>query len=283
MQSARLTERPIRTAGMNPVRRRTTGRIVEVAGARLYTEERGARGRAELLFLHGGLGTLDDWGTIIDAFADCRCVLLDARGHGASTPGDGALDFPRLAMDAEAIIKAFELNAPIIIGHSDGGITGVHVAGRGRVPVRGLVTIGAQGDAPPAASIKFLRESLTADRWRQRFPDTVARYEALNPTADFDRLFGRVLDMWCNTATGNYPGAMASAVQCPALVMAGDDDPLVQRDETLALARAIKGAQLGIIPFGSHAPHWERPERMIPFLREFVFDDSGGTRTGQPA
>ena len=124
----------------------TEGRKIDVAGATLHFEESGNPDGPEILFLHGGAGSLDDWDCLGDTFADCRCVLLDTRGHGASTLGGHSLDYPRLADDAEAIIRETALIAPIIIGHSDGGITGIHLAARGTVPIGGLVTIAAHGD-----------------------------------------------------------------------------------------------------------------------------------------
>ncbi len=72
----------------------TKGRKLNVDEVSLHVEERGTPGARALLFLHGGVGTLDDWDTLIDAFADCHCVLLDTRGHGASTLGDKPLDYP---------------------------------------------------------------------------------------------------------------------------------------------------------------------------------------------
>lgn len=253
------------------------GRTISVNGARLHVEERGDDAGPEILFLHGGAGTIDDWDCVIDTFADCRCVLLDTRGHGASTMGGGDLTYPRLAQDAEAVIAGCGLSSPIIIGHSDGGITGIHVAARGKAKLRGLATIGAHGDVPRADILRNVYAPLTPAKWRARFPDMIALYEKLNPEPDFDRLFTQLLAMWRNAGPGNYPGELASRIGCPALIVAGDNDHLVPREETVQLAGAIKGARLGIIPYGSHVPHWEHPDRVIPYLRQFV-DEASGTK-----
>lgn len=115
----------------------TKGQKIDVDGASLHVEERGTPTGPELLFMHGGAGTLDDWDCVIDAFDDCRCVLLDTRGQGAPTLGDGPLDYPRLARDDEMVIANTGMSAPILIGHSDGGITGVHVAARDKARLGG--------------------------------------------------------------------------------------------------------------------------------------------------
>jgi valacyclovir hydrolase len=246
------------------------GRKIEVDCAYLHFQECGSPEGSELLFLHGGAGTLEDWHSIIDQFGDYRCILLDSRGHGASTLGARPLDYPRLADDAEAIIAECNLSAPTIIGHSDGGIAGIIVAARKNVHVAGLVTIGAHAEPPRADILRDVFMQLTAKKWQARFPDTVTLYEQLNPEPDFYRLFEALVNMWCNTAEGNYPAELATNVACPALIMGGDRDHLVSREETYSLARRIGNADLGIIPFGSHVPHWDHPERVTPYIREFL-------------
>lgn len=249
---------------------RGNGSRIEVQGAELQIEETGNPNGREVLFLHGGAGSIDDWDGIIGDFADYRCILLDSRGHGASTLGTDPLSYRLLASDVETVIAELELSAPIIIGHSDGGITGLHVAARGKHKLSGLVTIGAHGDVPATTVMLNSYDTLTPEKWRSRFPETVTHYNDLNPEADFDRLFKALLTMWRNTATGNYPGRLAQSIRCPALILVGDNDHLVLRDETVALANAIEGAKLGIIAFGSHVPHWDHPERVVPLIQTFL-------------
>ncbi len=70
---------------------------------------------------------------------------------------------------------------PVMIGHSDGGITGLHVAARRSTLLAGLVTIAAHGDVPRPEIMKNIYNLLTVEKWRSRFPDMVREYEALNP------------------------------------------------------------------------------------------------------
>lgn len=248
----------------------TSGRKIEADGATLHIEERGTPKGLEILFLHGGAGTLDDWDCIIEQFDDCRCILLDSRGHGASSLGSQALNYPLLVRDAELVIRKMEMASPVVIGHSDGGITGIKLAAGNAVPLKGLVTIAAHGDVPRSDIMRNIYEPLTAAKWKARFPEMVAHYERLNPEPDFDRLFAALAAMWRNAEPGNYPDASAASIKCPALIIGRDKDHLVPREETEALAGAIKSANLGIIPFGSHVPHWDHPDRVTPYIREFI-------------
>jgi pimeloyl-ACP methyl ester carboxylesterase len=244
--------------------------MVEIDGAHIHTQTAGTPHGRPLVFLHGGLGTLDDFDPFAGAFDDCHCVFVDSRGHGASTLGAEPLSYPRLAADVEAVISAYGLDRPVIIGHSDGGIAAIHVAAGGRVPLGGLVTLAAHADPPHPDLMRTIYASLTAAKWRAKFGDGVALYERLNPEPDFDRVFAAALAMWRNTASGNFPGSRAAEIRWPALILAGDADHLVPRDQTLELARAIPGASLGLVPFGSHVVHQEQPEVVTPFIRAFL-------------
>ncbi len=246
-------------------------RLVMDDGAVLRVRSRAVAGARPLLLLHGGLGQLEEYAPLLPGLDGCGLHLLDSRGHGGSTFGAEPLTYPRLAADAEAVIAALGLGegAPVVIGHSDGGITGVWMGIRRRVPLGGIIAIGAQADPPTGAGLALF-EGLTEADWRLRFAAGVAGYEAVNPAPDFGRLFTETVGLWCDARPGNYPGACTTDVACPALILAGDGDTIVPRSEALALADRIPGARLGILPLGGHSLHLEAPERVVPFLRAFI-------------
>lgn len=246
------------------------GRVIESAGARLHAQETGDPSGRPLLFLHGGGGTLQDFEPLIGAFASHRCVLMDSRGHGASTLGDAPLRYPRLAEDAEAVIAAFGLERPAVIGHSDGGITALHLALRGTQPLAGIAPIAANGFPPAPEILETIYRPMTAARWRETFPESVALYEKRNPEPDFDRFFAALSALWLDAGPGNYPGEAVRKIDLPALVLGGDADPLATRAETIALAEALPNADLGLVPFAGHSLPEERPDWIVPFIRAFL-------------
>ena len=248
-------------------------RLVMDDGAVLRVRSQAPAGARPLLLLHGGLGRLEEYAPLLPGLEGYGLHLVDSRGHGGSTFGTTPMTYPRLAADAEAVVTALGLGqgtgAPVVIGHSDGGITGVWMGIRRRVPLGGIIAIGAQAD-PPTGEALALFDGLTEADWRLRFAAGVAAYEATNPEPDFGRLFIETVGLWCNGSPGNYPGAQTAGVTCPALILAGDGDTIVPRSEALALADRIPGARLGILPLGGHSLHLEGPERVVPFLRAFI-------------
>lgn len=82
-----------------------------------------------LVALHGLTGS----GACLSPLActlenDFDVILPDARGHGqSSTPASG-YSYLELAADVVGLIGKLELNAPIVLGHSMGGLTATVVA-----------------------------------------------------------------------------------------------------------------------------------------------------------
>lgn len=250
---------------------------VHTEGAALRTRRFGNAAGRPLLFLHGGLGSMEDFNVLLPGLQHFQCILLDTRGHGGSTLGL-PLDYARLAADAEAVIAYFNLAEPVVIGHSDGGIAAIRLAATGHRKPAGLILIATHTDPPPQDMLDGMFARLTARIWRMKFPESVARYEQLNPQADFDRLFEATLSMWRDTSPGNYPADLARNIACPTLVLGGDQDHLIPRDITVDLAKRIPDARLGILPFGSHAMFQEEPEVVLSFMQRFIEAlDTAGT------
>lgn len=243
--------------------------ILHVDGAALHTRRVGEPAGHPLLFLHGGLGCMEDLDCLVDKLADFQCVLVDSRGHGGSTLG-APLSYERIALDAEAVIDFYALAEPIVIGHSDGGIAAIRMAAARRKTLGGLVLLGAHADPPPLHLLNGIFARLSMEAWRAKFPNGVALYERINPEPNFDRLFAEVLAMWRDTAPENYPGNLANVVACPTLILGGDRDHLVPREVSLDLAHRIPDAHLGILPFGTHLFFQEQSEKVLSYLRQFI-------------
>jgi pimeloyl-ACP methyl ester carboxylesterase len=56
----------------------------------------------------------------------------------------------------------------------------------------------------------------------------------------------------------------------PTLLVWGDADPLVSRDEQDLLARNIRNSELLVYPGVGHTPRWEDPVRFSSDLAGFV-------------
>lgn len=100
------------------------------------------RGGAALL-LHGLASSSHIWDLVGPRLAagGLRTVAYDQRGHGRSgKPGSG-YGFDRTAGDAAAVVRAFRLGRPIVVGHSWGANVALELAVRRPESVGSLVLL----------------------------------------------------------------------------------------------------------------------------------------------
>ena len=62
-----------------------------------------------------------------------------------------------------------------------------------------------------------------------------------------------------------------ATIQCPVLVLAGDDD-VIKHEHTIALYEALPLGQLAIIPGTSHGVVKEKPALMLAMITQFLED-----------
>src|SRR4051794_24729770 len=99
-----------------------------------------------LIALHGLLGSGACLSPLARTLKDSFDVVLpDARGHGkSSAPSKGYL-YRDLAGDVVALIEKLSLNAPVLLGHSTGGMTAALVASQLGSVLSGVALIGIRG------------------------------------------------------------------------------------------------------------------------------------------
>jgi pimeloyl-ACP methyl ester carboxylesterase len=93
--------------------------LVELGGRRLAVWDRGQG--TPLVFIHG-VGTSGElWADDLDELAsDCRLIVYDRRGYGASS--ESPRDWKAHRDDVEALIEALDARPAVIAGYSGGAI-----------------------------------------------------------------------------------------------------------------------------------------------------------------
>ncbi|MDR0332962.1 MAG: alpha/beta fold hydrolase [Dysgonamonadaceae bacterium] len=256
---------------MNKTFNHQTGNHLEIDGAKIYYEEIPNAGKPVLIFLHGGMGDIEDFNLIVPLFApDFHIVGIDSRGHGKSTLGAEKLTYRRLQLDAEAVINHLQLKNVNIIGYSDGGIVAYRLALSNDISIEKLVTIGAMCNGSAVESnIAFI-----ADVPHETFTESIhfkrnfEFYEQYNPQPDTTKFIDLSLQMWCDKSENGYPSNIKN-INVPTLVISGNDelDPLETFVETVA---KIPNAILFNIPFEGHLA-WEKyPQFLVQVTNDFL-------------
>jgi pimeloyl-ACP methyl ester carboxylesterase len=103
--------------------------VIATNGVDTYVERRGEG--SPIVFVHASIVDHHFWESQIEAFeGGHKTVAYDLRGHGR-TGGSNEPVYTAglLALDLAALVNALDLDAPIVVGHSWGGVVAVLLAG----------------------------------------------------------------------------------------------------------------------------------------------------------
>lgn len=244
------------------------GNTLSIGSAKIYYEETGSLGKPVLLFLHGGLGNIEDFNGIISKIEkDFHIVGLDSRGQGKSTLGDEKLTYELLQSDVEQILKHLHIHELNIIGFSDGGIVAYRLAAYAELKINKLITMASRWHKENVVETKEILSAVDAKKWREKFPQMVSVYEKLNPKPDFDNLITEVANMWLNL--NSYPNEDVNKIKADTLIIRGDKDHLIKRKFVFEAAEEIENSNLSNIPFAGHAVHIDQPEITAITINKF--------------
>ncbi|MEY2405003.1 MAG: 3-oxoadipate enol-lactonase [Acidimicrobiaceae bacterium] len=263
--------------------------------AKLAYAEAGAGGRPFML-VHGFTGAKEDFTDWLDplAAAGWHAVAPDNRGHGASEKPDdeSQYSFDALASDLLALADTLwgEDAEFVLLGHSMGGMAAQVAALRAPERLSGLILMDTLHGPLPFVTrdevelaiavvreqgINGLAEAL-AERGGTLDSPAHLRLVAENPGyAEFnDRKFRA-------TAPAAYAGLLRAmfdapdrldslrSLSMPTLVITGEQDrPIVK--PSMALADAISGGELVVIPDAGHSPQFENPDAWWSALSSFL-------------
>lgn len=231
----------------------------------------GPPGKAAIVLLHEGLGSARLWRTFPSELAACsgRTVVAWSR-HGYGTSAVTSPSRPPGYMHEEALtalptlLAALGLEAPVLVGHSDGASIALIHAGAGH-PVAGIVAI--------APHVLVEEISLTGIRAaRDRYETGDLRDRLARHHADPDAAFRGWNDVWLSDGFRDWNiEEFLPAVRCPVLAVQAADDDYGTLEQVDRIAAAAGGpVRRLILPAGGHAPHLTRPGEVVAAVGEFL-------------
>lgn len=192
-----------------------------------------------LILLHGNGENHTYFVKQIPAFSPhFRLVLMDTRGQGQSTGGDGELNFSVFAADLLALMDHLQIAKAHLLGFSDGGNLALTFALAHPERVQSLILNGANLEPGGVKLSTQLPIVLGYGCCR-----------LLSPFSHKARQNGAVLGLMVNHP--HIPPQALAALTMPALVIVGERDMIRDRHSQL-IARSLPNAQFVRIPGGDH-------------------------------
>lgn len=271
--------------------------VVEHQGIRLVTEAFGDPNDLSVLLIMGAtasmLGWPDDFCAALAKY-DLHLIRFDHRDTGQSTtvpPGEATYAVEDMADDAIAVLDAYGIGKAHLVGMSLGGYIAqmLAVMQSGRVASLTLIAtepLGWDGPALPHISQAFLDHfgALGALDWsdHEAVADFLVESERLcaGTGAPFDEYRERLRVARVISRTDSLPsmfnhGGVATRedwtgryrqINCPVLVIHGDEDPILPIENGEAIAEGIPGASLSVLAKTGH----EIPPPIIPGIAKQI-------------
>jgi pimeloyl-ACP methyl ester carboxylesterase len=249
--------------------------LIEVKGVRLEVLRiEGPAGRAPIVFLHEGLGSVAmwrDWPASVCKAAGRAGLVYSRRGYGQSEAvpdvrGAGRLQPGYMHGEAlevlPALLEKLGVASPVLLGHSDGGTIALLHASRYTVAACIVMAPHVIVEDVSIASIAQARTAWETGDLRER----LARYHA-----DVDCAFWQWNDVWLGNPFRSFDIREDCArISSPLLAVQGVDDPYGSMAQIDEIARRLpKAATLKIAGCG-HSPHRDSPSVIGPVITGFL-------------
>jgi len=229
-------------------------------------------GEPALVFLHEGLGSIGQWRDFPARVAQAtgrKALIYDRYGYGNSEVLKenkiGVRFMHREGLQTlPEVLKATQIENPILIGHSDGASIALIHAGAGN-PVRGLVVLAPHVfiEQSNLASIRKIR----ADFETSDLPQRLAKYHT-----DPRKTFYLWNDAWLDAEFEKWNiEEYLAGIRCPVLAIQGEDDEYGTMAQLDAIERQVSGpCELLKLKACGHSPHRDRPEETLQAVGDFV-------------
>lgn len=260
-------------------------RRVRVDGATLYAESRGAQDAACVVLMGSLASDLTSWELQVGALVDAgfRAVTFDYRGHGRSTVASPPFSLELFENDLHAVLAAFEVRRPHLLGLSLGGMVALSAAANSGGDYSSIVIASTRADMPePLASAWVERARGVRQHGVETIADgTLERWFTEDFRRNHPEIVARVRSMIVQTDRAAYADCIEIVrtidlmdrlheLRLPALYVTGEQDtaspPALMRE----MQRRTPGARFATIPSAAHLPNMEQPEAFNRLVIEFL-------------
>jgi len=262
-----------------------TSGVCEANGINIHYLRTGGA-KPPLVLLHGLTGSGACWSPLARALeSEYDVVMPDARGHGESSTPLHGYRYEDLASDVVGLIRGLGLAAPILLGHSMGGMTAAVVVSQASTPIRGLVLAD-----PTFLSPQRQREVHDSDVMEQH-----RRLLSSDKAAVLAQIRGRhthrsseIVELLAASRLQTRLGAfdvltppnpeyrqLVSAISVPILLVVGDNGAVVSLETAGELRNVNPLVQVEQIQDAGHGLVYDQPERFGVVVRRFLLSVDG--------
>ncbi len=264
--------------------------IASINGIHLYYEEKGnLESEKVILFLNGVMATTSSWNLQVPMFEKLgfRILLHDFRGQLKSDKPKGPYTFHQHVLDVVALMDLHHIKSAHVVGTSYGGEVAMKMAIEQPSRVKSLAIIDSVSELDTVLSafvygwkdaaksndgerfFKLMMPSIYSDTFIKNNVDMLNKRTQAMKTMPASYFEGQIelYDTFLNDVTMT---SELDKIECPTLVVCGENDILKPRKFSQIIADGIKNSEYLIIPDCGHVTIFEKSDALNSALLGFI-------------
>lgn len=233
-----------------------------------------------VVLLHGLMLSGACWTSLARTLEkDYDVIMPDARGHGLSSIPSSGYSYENLAADVIGLINALELDKPVLLGHSMGGMTAAVIASQQPRLLRGLILVDPTFLTPQLQQEVY--ESNVADQHRNILNRNKEDYlaERLRDSHRSRETIELFVQARFQTSMHAFeilkppnPDYMAliKRIDVPTLLVIGDKGSIISAEMAAELTEFNQHLEIVQIKEAGHAIPYDQPERFAEVVQNFL-------------
>jgi pimeloyl-ACP methyl ester carboxylesterase len=285
-----MVPRPIGESGSGRRRAMHQPNGVELATTHLSTglgvhyAEQGDREGEAIIFLHAYVDSWFSYSRVLPLLSPSyHAFVPDQRGHGDSDKPQCCYTADDYVADVGAFMEVVGIEKANLVGDSSGGLIAQRVALDYPHRVSRLVLIGSPTTLVNNEAVRELGEEMLAGLEDPIPPEFVREFVLGTfhdsvPQGFLERAVSQSLKVPARVWRDYFEGVVLTVddtarfgeIGAPTLILWGEQDALLPREEQEQRAATIPDATLRVYPETGHLAHWVRPEWVVRDLEVFM-------------
>jgi non-heme chloroperoxidase len=257
------------------------------SGLKVHYAEQGDREGEAIVFLHAYADSWFSYARVLHLLSsEFHALVPDQRGHGDSEKPECCYTADDFASDVDTFMEAVGIEEATLVGDSSGGLIAQRVALEYPNRVGRLVLIGSPTTLVNNEFVRAVREEILTledpispeyvkDFVLGTFHDPVPEEFLVGAVSQSLKVPARVWrEYYENLLLVVDDTARLGEIGTPTLILWGEQDALLPREEQERRAAAIPNARLKVYPDTGHLAHWVRPAWVARDLEAFMKETS---------
>jgi pimeloyl-ACP methyl ester carboxylesterase len=277
-------------AGATDMLENAPTKFVEANGIKFSYRQIGKSTGAPLILLQHFTGTMDYWDpAVVNGLGKERPVIVFNNTGVGSSSGRVPDNVEQMSIDAQAFIEALGYKKVDLLGYSLGGYVAQDMAAKRPDLVRKVILAGtanqgggehllkvlgeafSQKDSPdPRLYLFFTQSKESQESGRMFIKRTSIRTENRDPEKgkEVSDPQAKAIIVWANT---NDPeNKILKSIDQPVLVVNGSNDTMLISDNSYAMFKLLKNAQLVMYPDSGHGSIFQYHEQFVNTANYFL-------------